>query len=444
MRPLSFALIPLALAGLAADAQTPPKPEPDTLLLNDGEKLIGHVVRSTGATVRFKSDVLGEVSIDWSKVKELHSAQKFAVLSKATVETLEKERGKRVPPADVPEGNITLADAKLEVSTTAGPKTIPLADTADVLDVSSYEKAFTSHPGFFSDWGGAVTAGASLVEATQTSETFNMAIGLVRAIPAEDWLARRNRTAFDFSTSYGEQTQPGTPSIKTSIYHADAERDEYVSAAIFAFGQAQFDHNFSQGLDLQQTYVGGIGWSVFKRDNEGLDLKGGISYIQQEFAGMTKTQNLASSVFDEKYMRKVFKGAIFTQEFSVSPSWTNSKALSALGNARLTLPVYKRLAVTIGAIDTFLNRPAAGLQTQFVSSHRGFDLLAEVVVGQISDLPAFLPVYFFSATRTLASSSFFETLLSSSGSCSLGAADFISETEASHCWMASRILPCLK
>ena len=41
----------------------------------------------------------------------------------------------------------------------------------------------------------------------------------------------------------------------------------------------------------------------------------------------------------------------------MSPSWTNSKALSALGNARLTLPVYKRLAVTIGAIDTFLNDP---------------------------------------------------------------------------------------
>jgi len=43
------------------------------------------------------------------------------------------------------------------------------------------------------------------------------------------------------------------------------------------------------------------------------------------------------------------------QEFSVSPSWSNSKALSALGNARLTLPVYKRLSFTVGAIDTFLN-----------------------------------------------------------------------------------------
>ena len=46
----------------------------------------------------------------------------------------------------------------------------------------------------------------------------------------------------------------------------------------------------------------------------------------------------------------------------MSPSWTNSKALSALGNARLTLPVCKRLAVTIGAIDTFLNDPPPGFK----------------------------------------------------------------------------------
>jgi hypothetical protein len=104
------------------------------------------------------------------------------------------------------------------VATSAGTTTIAVADAAHVLDIPSYEKAFVKYPGFFADWNGTITAGASLVEATQTSETFNGSVNLVRAIPAEDWLARRNRTAFDFSTSYGEQTQPSTPSIKTSIY----------------------------------------------------------------------------------------------------------------------------------------------------------------------------------------------------------------------------------
>jgi hypothetical protein len=34
----------LIAAAFAIEGQTPPKPEPDTLILADGEKLIGHLV----------------------------------------------------------------------------------------------------------------------------------------------------------------------------------------------------------------------------------------------------------------------------------------------------------------------------------------------------------------------------------------------------------------
>ena len=152
-------------------------------------------------------------------IRDSHSAQKFALLTKEAAAVQQKVRGKGGPPGGVLEGNISVADEKIEVAAAAGTKTVPVSDAADVLDVAAYEKAFTRHPGFLSDWNGAITAGGSIVEATQTSETFNESISLVRAVPAEDWLARRNRTAFDFGSSYGEQTQPGTPSIKTSIYH---------------------------------------------------------------------------------------------------------------------------------------------------------------------------------------------------------------------------------
>lgn len=348
-------LLPLLLIALAAHAQTPAKTEPDILILSDGEKLIGHLVRSGGATVRFKSDVLGEVTVDWSKIQELRSSGAFAVVTK------DLKRGAKAATSDVAQGPVSMTNQKLEVATAAGPKTIPVADAENVVDVGAFNKAF-EHRSLLKGWAGTVTAGASFVESTQNSRSFNESVSLARVSPAVDWLARRNRTSFDFSSSYGLLSQPNTPSIKTSIYHGDAERDEYFSPAVFAYGQAQFDHNFSQGLDLQQTYVGGVGWSVFKRANEGLDLKGGISFVEQQFAGATKSQSLAGSVFDEKYLRKFGKGIVFTQEFSVSPAWTNSKALSAYGNAGLAIPVYKRLTFTMGAIDNFLNDPPGGFK----------------------------------------------------------------------------------
>ena len=36
--------------------------------------------------------------------------------------------------------------------------------------------------------------------------------------------------------------------MKTSIYHADGERDEYFTPHLYGLGAVAFDHNFSQGL----------------------------------------------------------------------------------------------------------------------------------------------------------------------------------------------------
>ena len=78
-------------------------------------------------------------------------------------------------------------------------------------------------------------------------------------MPAENWLKLRSRTIFGFNEAYGKVTQPGSPTLKTSLYHIGAEQDWYLSPRVFVFGQALFDHSFSQGLDLQQTYGGGLG-----------------------------------------------------------------------------------------------------------------------------------------------------------------------------------------
>lgn len=53
-------------------------------------------------------------------------------------------------------------------------------------------------------------------------------------------------------------SQPGSPKLKTSIFHGDLERDPYLPRSHgYFFVQTAFDHNFSQGLNLQQMYDAG-------------------------------------------------------------------------------------------------------------------------------------------------------------------------------------------
>jgi hypothetical protein len=343
---------------LAQDDGKSKGPGPDTLVFVDGEKLIGHLLRSTGNSVMFHSDILGDITVDWSKIKQLNSTQKFAVVEKGVkLRTNESD-------AKIPQGSVTLQDGDLHVQTTDGstPLVLPLSQTADVIDQASFERFVLSRPSWYENWKGSATVGIAVVNATQSSQTYTSAINFARDIPGESWMDPESRTSLMFTSSYGELKQPSTPTLKTSIFHAQAERDRYFSPRAFLFAAANFDHDYSQGLDLQQTYSSGIGWSAIKSDLEQLDLRAAIGYEDQKFFLATQNQHLFSGVFSEAYNRKFRNKIVLHQDFSTTPAWSNLNAVSATGDLNLTIPVMKRMNFTFGVADTYLNNPSPGFR----------------------------------------------------------------------------------
>lgn len=356
IRPLL--LISLSLAALlhAQDKTAAPKRGPDTLVLTDGEQLIGHFVSAHGAVVTFKSDILGQLTIDWSKIKELRAPEKFAIVKK------DVKLGRRSDVSGVPKGAVTVTGQTLSIDPGAGaaPQQVPIDQAAHVVDEPTFENVLLHNPGFFEDWKGTVTGGASLVQATQQARTFTGSVAFIRAIPSENWLDARNRTTIDFSASDGEVIQPNTPTVKTDIIHFDAERDEYFRAkAVYAFVQTALDHNFSQGLKLQSNLGAGIGYTVIKKANETLDFKGSMSYLTQEFETAANSHSLVGSTFNETFMRKTAHGIVFQQQISVTPAWNMMHDYFATAGGSMTVPVYKRFAFSMSVADTFLNNSPA-------------------------------------------------------------------------------------
>lgn len=344
------------LSALPLWSQQAAKPQPDTLLLNDGEQLIGRVSRGDDKTLVFKSNLAGEVKVKWVDVKELHTAQKLAVIPKGV-----KMRGKQLV-ATAPQGTVAATAEAITVTPDTGQtQTKAVANTAQIVDAATFSRDVARTADLFEDWNGTVTAGAALVEATQNSRNFTTGIALVRGIPPETWLEKQSRTEVDFTSSYGIVTQPGAQTVKTNIFHAGAQQDEYFSPSLFGFGDAMYDHNYSQGLSLQQTYTGGLGWTAIATSITELDLKAGLSYISQEFT-TGPTQNLIGSVFSESYIHHFHRGWTLAQQLNITPAWNNSNALAANGSVTFTMPLYKRLNFTTGIIDAFLNDPPTGFK----------------------------------------------------------------------------------
>jgi hypothetical protein len=190
------------------------------------------------------------------------------------------------------------------------------------------------------------------------------------------WLAPRDRTTFNLAESYGKLSTPVIPPtvpptaasvVITSIFHTDAERDEYFSPRLYALGDVAFDHNFGQGLQFQQLYGGGIGYTALKNAVQELDLKADVHYEKQQYitstgAGVTTTTpsvNIIGTTIFEGYHRNLPRKMLFTETADILPAWNTPRAYSANVTASLSLPVFKRLSATVSAADNFLNDPAA-------------------------------------------------------------------------------------
>jgi hypothetical protein len=362
--PLSKAQTPATAAPKPAAA----KPAPDVLVFSNGDQLTGKLERITAGNVVFASDMAGEVTISVDKIKELRSGAQFALLKK----------GDKVGKTPAQEGSVEVAGGNLTLSSSADQavETVPAKNVDYLIDKATFDGQVGKKAGFLTGWNGTLTGGANIERSTTTGTTLNAGLALVRAIPTVPWMPARDRTTVDVTESYGKEstpvippTDPPTPPsvVLSSIFHTDAERDQYFSPRLYALVDTALDHNFGQGLQFQQVYGGGIGWTAMKSAKQELDLKVDVHYEKQQYittpvngsvVATTPSVNLIGSTIFEGYHRDLPKKVVFTETANILPAWNDSKAYSANVMASLSVPVFKRLSATVSATDNFLNDPA--------------------------------------------------------------------------------------
>ena len=336
----------------------------DILILDNGDRLTGQFERMDGTTLFFKSDGLGEVKASWNKVRELHTKRVYSVI------TVQNKKTKDLSKSPAPAGRIDVADNILVIHTKTGEQRIPVKDVDFIVDKATYDSNISTQ-GFLHGWSGSITAGGSIVQATQTINTYNTGISLVRSVPKAPWLNTSDRTILDFNSTYGSISQPNTPTIETSIYHGDAEQDKYLSQNFYLLGQAIIDHNSTQGLNLQQVYGGGLGYTVFKYPNQQLNITLTVDYTKQEFLIASSNKNLVGNTIGETYFYKFTPGMIWNESFYVMPEWNDMNAYSGNFTTGLVIPMFHKLGFSIQVIDSYLNDPMPGFDRNSLQINAG-------------------------------------------------------------------------
>lgn len=346
-------------------------PPADMLEFTNGDRLTGQLKSAAGGNVVFHSDMAGDLTIPFAKVKSLTSGTEFVALH--------AEKPGKVKA--VGSGKVTFEAETVVLTPTSGTEqTVQTKELSYLIDAPTYAKAVDHHATFAQGWNGMATAGLTLVRSTETATTFAGALNLVRAVPTVPFLPNRNRTTIDLAETYGTNRTPVIPQtvpasapviVQTSIFHGDGERDEYFSPRLFALADLSFDHNFGQSLQLQQVYGLGVGWTALQDARQQLDVRADVHYEKQQLlptatGAAQDNLNLLGSTFQENYRRNLPRKFVLTEWANILPSWNDQQAYSANAYLALTMPIFKRLGVTVAATDNYLNNPAPGYRTNSV------------------------------------------------------------------------------
>jgi len=345
----------------------------DTITFNDGEQLAGKLISVLGGTVTFHSEILGNVTVPLEKVKTLTTTHPFAVVEKNQHVT------RKTAVEQIPVGSIALQNSSVSISPPhAEEKTFPASRIASLVDDATFHREIQSESDFFYGWAGSITLGASLVDATNSAQTYTGSVALTRSIPTIAWLPPASKTTLNLSGTYGLAKNPeilsdgeifqAASTSKTNILHGDTEWDKYLSTVIFGLVNASADHNFGNGLQLQQAYGAGLGWSIIKEPKEDFDIKATLLYQQQQFyngveSGLgTPSINLIGADLNETWSRTYAHNVKFNEYITLTPTFNVVRAYSAVGNANFVFPAYKKLNFTLSSTDNYLGDPPEGFR----------------------------------------------------------------------------------
>jgi hypothetical protein len=389
-----FAL-PFCLLGQATS-------EPDVITFVNGDKMSGQMVGVTSAGLVFRAAMVGEVTVEWSKIRDLHSENGFGVIAAfaragatgaappaflppapATVAGQTPARAAPAP-ATPPPAVARATPPITQPSTPAPPQQAAVSPPSPPVTPSTPEPApapvsaangrswFGSH--IFSGWQGNAAAGLAYVAATTSLISVTPSVNLVRTYPkASGTWPVRARTYINFMANYSKETQNGDVAYfdptrrtlfipgsfdETFTLHAEFVQDYFLFPRLFVQAGASFDHNYAQSLDLLQAYGGGLGFVVYRTDRSEFDLRAGVGYSKQEYNGYPGFDaSVIASRFYESYQHKFRNGMSFSEQGGMRPAWTDPKFLFGGGQLNFNMPIYHRLNLNISSFDFWSRTP---------------------------------------------------------------------------------------
>lgn len=243
----------------------------DQIMLKNGDRLTGDILRSDDKVLVIKSEYAGEVTIQWAAIDTIASTQILHVGLKD---------GQTIV------GTATPSDGKVQLQTREAGPVLITKDAIEVIRSDKEQAAYDAevdrlrHPHLGDFWSGTLDTGLSLTRGNSAVLSYTLT---GRAVRQTD----RDKITVYTTAVYGKNDTTSPSQVIAHQITGGVRGDVNFSGRLFAFGATDFNSNALQNLDLQNVVDGGIGYHLIKTKNTQFDVFGGAGYNQEFFGSYT-------------------------------------------------------------------------------------------------------------------------------------------------------------
>ncbi len=319
----------------------------DQIVLKNGDRLTGKIIKKDGDKIIIKTESAGTVTILWAAVESVVADEPLNLeladgqLIKGTVATSD-EAGIEVVTKDA--GTVAVEKDSIRV-----------VRNEDEQTAYEAERERLQNPGFTDLWTGSADIGFSLTSGN--SKTRALRVGA---------RAMRETTA-DRISVYANAIQASNSTSGTSVTTAEAvwfggRYDVNLNEKTFVFGTADFEYDKPQQLDFRTVFGGGFGYRMIRNERTKLDLFGGAAFNREYFSNGTR-RNSAEALLGEELKYKLTSSTSLEQRLVVYPNISRAGTFRSTFDASLVTQLSEWLGWQVTVGNRYNSDPIAGAKS---------------------------------------------------------------------------------
>lgn len=315
----------------------------DQIVLKDGDRITGEILKKDGETVTVKSKNFGTVTLKWDDVATVKTEQPLNVV---------------LPGDRTVKANIETQAGRIQVLTEGAPQVVPPSDIValrNAAEQAAYERLL--RPGLLDLWTITGSLNIAGVKGNAEASTLTTPISFVRQ-------SRSNRTTAYFNSIRSTATVNGVNAKTAQAIRGGWAYSRNIAPRVFVNGFNDYEYDRFQSLDLRVVLGGGLGFVAWNGENGRLGLLGGLAWNREKFGpaapAVPFTRNSAEAYWGDDFNYKLNTRTTLIQTFRMFNNMTNTGEYRINFDIGATTALVKWLTWNIALSDRYLSNPAPG------------------------------------------------------------------------------------